>query len=162
MFVWGWQWVRGEMGARQPLALPQAGEGEASPAMPRSARLKWRAGGAIQMCAVILPHLRASSTHPEAFTCATPKADLLQNQESLGNNLLFPSEIRCARVRSRRKRRNTSQIACADSAPVSQSQLVHFIRGHSLGWLCPQQPELFLFPCVRWLKAQTAFTIPPW
>lgn len=37
------------------------------------------------MCAGILPLLRASSTHPEAFTWAIPKSDLLENQESLKN-----------------------------------------------------------------------------
>lgn len=41
------------------------------------------------MRAGILPHLRASSTYPEAFTWVTPKSDLLQNQESLKNTNCF-------------------------------------------------------------------------
>lgn len=81
-------WVRGrDRGTADP--LPQAWEETALPVMARAAKLKWRLGWAIQMCVGILPHLYASSTHPEAFTWAIPESELLQNQESLKNTHCF-------------------------------------------------------------------------
>lgn len=86
--MWGWLWVRErDRGTVDP--LPRAWGEAALPAMARASKLKWRLGWAIQMCVGILPHPCASSTHPEAFTWAIPKSELLQKQGTLKNNHCF-------------------------------------------------------------------------
>lgn len=54
-----------------------------------AARRELETGGAEEMCPNILLHLCASSAHPEAFTWAIPKSDLLQSQKGLKNAHCF-------------------------------------------------------------------------
>lgn len=90
------------------------------------------------MCTGMLLCLHASSTHSEAFICIIPKPDLLQNHESLKNAHRFLLKTNVLDVPLSKV--VAPQNPYADSAPVSQSELVHLA---GTAWACSVPADLF-------------------